>query len=265
MGLLNLPRIPRGASQEQMANIYNMAIEEMEHRLNGFLQSNNIQEVGGWRVSQTELISKDGDVGMSTADDGVDPVRMFAGGVDKDTAPWRVTQGGKMHATGATIESSVGYPKIALDPDGNLLGAYLDGNNYFEIQPSYSPTGAPTLYWVSGGSTACELSTDTSAYTFKVIAREFDLTTDIQGNINLKPALGYSVTIPSLFEVIVRDTGQPLSTYLDAKATAGASTGSGGGASLNGGIPIGTTLAVAGGGSVTWGGISVPAHTHTQN
>ena len=71
---------------------------------------------------------------------------------------------------------------------------------------------------------------------------------------------GYSGTnILSWANLRSEATGQTLQEALDAKANKGAATSSAGG--FNGGIPIGTRLAIDGGGYVTWTGI--PTHTHT--
>lgn len=56
-------------------------------------------------------------------------------------------------------------------------------------------------------------------------------------------------------------SGRNLQQELDSKANKNVSTGTSG--SANGGIPIGTQLRTADGGTVTWMG--VPAHSHTQN
>lgn len=251
MGLLNLPRIPKGASPEQIANIFNMAIEEMEHRVNGFLQSSNIQEVGGWRVNQTDLKSKDGDVGLSTEDTGSgDDVRLWAGGTDKDAAPWRVAQNGKMHATGATIESSSGYPKIVIDPSGQLFAAYTDSDTYVAVTPDVLGNG-PGIIAVNGVTTGGQYSVSDEYHVKGFQKLILESGTDIE-------------MITGGVDGVVID-GIPLQTSLNAKATAGVSTGSGGGGTYNGGIPIGTSLAIAGGGSVTWAGISVSSHSHTQS
>lgn len=194
MGLLNLPRIPRGANAEEAANIYNMAIEELEYRLSGFLQSNNIQEVGGWLVGLLQLISKDGDVGMSTDDNGIDPVRLFAGGTNKETAPWRVTQSGKMHATGATIESSDGYPKYRIDPETGVFGVYYDEFNYIEISPSYE--GTPTIYATVDGNVVYQISASTSGVVIGTGGKKLTLSTSAEGDIEIIPETGFNVIVP---------------------------------------------------------------------
>lgn len=58
----------------------------------------------------------------------------------------------------------------------------------------------------------------------------------------------------------IRSSISTLRDAINSKADSGINTGSGGGG--DGGIPIGTQLATAGGGTVTWVGIS--SHSHTQ-
>lgn len=58
----------------------------------------------------------------------------------------------------------------------------------------------------------------------------------------------------------IKESINALTSLLNSKAESGVSTGSAGGG--DGGIPIGTQLATAGGGSVTWTGIN--SHSHTQ-
>lgn len=90
----------------------------LEFQMDGHLDSGNILEVGGWSVGPTDLMSKDMDVGMSTDDSYFNPVRFWAGGSNKDFAPWRVHQDGTMHAVGAALESTTAYPKLVLDSTG---------------------------------------------------------------------------------------------------------------------------------------------------
>lgn len=122
---------------------------DMKYYLN-HMDTQNIMEVGGWRLDPNELRSKDSDVGMSTEDTVADDVRFWAGSTNKNTAPWRVYESGKMHATGATIESSAGYPKIVFDPDSNLLAAYSDADSYIALNPDEN--GAPAIVIYDGGS-----------------------------------------------------------------------------------------------------------------
>ena len=61
-----------------------------------------------------------------------------------------VDTSGHVDMTSATISSATGYPKIVLDPSGNLFGAYLDANDSIEIEPDYA--GSPSLNFIQAGN-----------------------------------------------------------------------------------------------------------------
>lgn len=119
--------------------------KQMDWLMQGNLSSKNVREIGGYNVGPKDFKSRDGDVGLSSANDTADPVRMWAGGTNKDTAPWRVTKAGKMHATGATIESQTGYPKVVIDPSDNLFMAANNANQYISIYPFFAGNTAPVI------------------------------------------------------------------------------------------------------------------------
>lgn len=114
----------------------------------------------------------------------------------------------------ATAQGS--YPRCEMSSTGNLFGAYMDADNFFEIQPVDPGTGAPTLNWVAGGSVAAQLYADASSITIQALARELILTTMIQGNIVLNPEVGYSVVLPSTFATLFADTGQSLQSIIQS-------------------------------------------------
>lgn len=135
-------------SIEQLRDEVARMQKTMNHLLR-HLSSKNVKEIGGYFVTPTDIVSKDGDVGISSEDTGLDDVRFFAGSVNKETAPFKVRQSGKMEATGAVIQSKSGYPKVVLDPDGNLIGAYRDANNFVEMVPEID--GAPSFVFTNSG------------------------------------------------------------------------------------------------------------------
>lgn len=135
---------------EELRQIVGQMRQDIEWLMQGRISSKNIREVGGYNVNQTDLVSKDGNVGLSSANDSADPIRMFAGSSLKDFAPWRVTQSGKMFATGATIESQGSYPKISLDPSGNVLGVYSSPTVYLSFNPIAGSFTAPQITFING-------------------------------------------------------------------------------------------------------------------
>lgn len=99
MGTTSLPRIPHNADQQTLINSLNFILEELDHLLNGNVDSKNAREIGGWRVGPKQMESKDKDVGMSTDDTGEDPVRFWAGDVVTGTPAFYVTRSGKLFAS----------------------------------------------------------------------------------------------------------------------------------------------------------------------
>lgn len=246
------------AQIKELQNLVAIAFKNIENIVNGNIDSRNTREIGGWKIDLTEMKSKDGDVGMSTEDTPADDVRFWAGSADKDTAPWRVLESGKMHATGAVIESASGYPKIIIDPDNNIIGAYTSPDNFVLLQPINSVTDAPAFYSAEGSSEiALGFGAGSAARAGLYSSDQFEF------------RMPNGVLMPlSLFTdwTIIRNlqTTRNLQEDLDSKAGSGNSTGLAGADFRDGGIPIGTQLLKAGGGSVAWAGISIPNHQHTQ-
>jgi len=178
------------------------------------IDTDNIAEVGGWRATPDQLTSKDGDVGLSTEDTASDDVRMWAGSTNKDAAPWRVYESGKMSATGATIESSSGFPKVSFDPDGNLIGAYTDMNNYVAMIPIEGTAPAYAIY--SGGVIVGLLQ-----YSLGFLTLITPFGTPIQlaagGNVDLFSGSGHFVRVENWSYVLNIDAAQTLQQALDAK------------------------------------------------
>lgn len=240
----------------------------MNHLLS-HLSSKNVKEIGGYFVTPTDIVSKDGDVGISSEDVGADPVRFFAGGVDKETAPWRVLESGKMIATGALIQSSESsYPRVVIDPDNAVLSAEFSSTDNIRMIAEYLAANQPQLVFTNG-------SIDTTLGYFPFlgfamlsgtnmsIGTSSDLKITATAGINM--ADSGTVTISDFSQLFSNGDSETLQQALDGKVTSGVQTGSAGASTYNGGIPIGTVLMVDGGGTVTWQGITTNAHTHTQN
>jgi len=209
----------------------------------GNVSSVNAREFGGWLVGLTALQARAGDVGLSTANDGDDPVRLWAGSVDKDTAPWRVYKSGKMVATGALIQSKDGtYPYVAMDPTGDLFGAYASPTQSIVIG-AYGNSHAPYLEFTEG---ADSVSIDLSFSNFTIassapvgITSNTDIDITAKRDLFLYTQSGYVRTV-SWSRFLSDSDGTSLAEELDLKATAGSSTGSAG--SHNHGITPGRYL-----------------------
>ncbi len=251
-----------------LVNKINTLVSELQNLMLG-VDSVNIFEAGGWLVTSDQLASQAGDVGMSTTATGADDVRLWAGSTNKDTAPWRVTESGKMTATGALIQSAdSSYPRVVMDPDTDLFAAYASAAEFIKVFAS--ETGVPSLYFENASNTArIKLAGSLfsiGAFASLLLSSTGNLeisTTNAGTDITLSPA--DKVIVPSWSTIFSTGALITLQQALDTKATVGASTSTAGAQSLNGGIPVGTVLMVDGGGTVTWNGISFSGHTHTQN
>lgn len=91
---------------EDVVRKVNTLVNEIRQLMLG-MDSVNMFEVGGWLVTQDELASQDGDVGMSTA--GIDPtsIRFWAGNAVPTSAPFKVQQNGKMYATDGEFTGNI--------------------------------------------------------------------------------------------------------------------------------------------------------------
>lgn len=151
------------------------------------------------------------------------------------------------------------FPRAELNNVGDLLAIYTDALNSLTIEPGI--TNEPTITFRNDGAPSLILG---PAFGFTALLATLDLLVGSQsGSLSLRCGSGPldSVSVPSWSKTRSVEEGQSLAAALSSKATSGASTGSGGGA--NAGIPIGTKLAIDGGGYVVWNG--VPSHSHTQN
>lgn len=143
----------------------------------------------------------------------------------------------------ATRENA--YPRAEMSNTEDLFGAYIDANHYVRILSDDS--GVPSLIFVHGGQVKSRLSTLLGT-----------LLLDAIGGMEIN-VTGGQLTLPK-FTSIVSSDGYNLGVELDGKAVAGISTNPSGG--HNHGIPDGTVLQKADGGTVTF--FAAPTHTHQQ-
>lgn len=92
------PGLSPNATLDDVINYVIRLERKLKEVLNN-IDSDNLFEVGGWRVRPDSIQSKDGDVGMSTADDGPDPIRFWAGDAINGNPPFKVTHNGYMYST----------------------------------------------------------------------------------------------------------------------------------------------------------------------
>jgi hypothetical protein len=166
---------------------------------------------------------------------------------------------GQVTMTGAVVQSALGYPRVVMDPTGNLIGAYQDSDDFISLVPLFS--GTPSVNFTASGTLRGQIHVETSSNDLRIVGTSGILLQTSSGDIELRPAtIGGLVTIPSWSLLYSSGTSTDLQTYLNGKAGVGANTSSAGGHTH--GIPNGTVLMVDGGGTVTFS--SEPDHSHTQ-
>lgn len=151
------------------------------------------------------------------------------------------------------------FPRAEMNNSGDLLAVYTDAINSVIIEPGI--TDEPTIVFRQSGSPSLVLG---PLFGFTALMAMVDISVGSQsGSLTLTcgPGAFDEINIPSWQKFRSIADGETLESALAQKATAGISTSLSGAA--NAGIPIGTKLAVDGGGYVVWNGI--PSHSHAQN
>jgi hypothetical protein len=241
-----IPSFNQPTGNESVAELADMVAKlqkQVEFLMNGNLSTKNIREVGGWLADDDRFVSADGDVGLSTTDTGGDDVRYWAGGTDPETAPYQIRKSGKGLLTGIRIQSSeAGFPRLVFDSDTSSLVLYYSETKYVTL--GLDPSGSPHIEFINGAN-AATMDMDVQF----IIQANTDISLVNDGDVFITST--GNVIFDSLNNIKTNDDFNSLGTRLAQKATAGIT--------LNGGIPIGTVLATAGGGSVTWVGITQQA------
>ncbi|MCP1134327.1 hypothetical protein NKT34_13565 [Paenibacillus polysaccharolyticus] len=164
---------------------------------------------------------------------------------------------GLVTMTGALIRSANGvYPRVEMNPNDNLFGAYAAATNYLAVL-ALGSSMSPQLLFSAPNSNMFMFVSGTSAI---LGATSADLRISSNRNVYLSPGANVYDVITPFDQFKDSSTNQTLYSMLLGKASSGVSTGSSG--SHNHGIAAGTQLMVAGGGTVTWQ--VAPTHTHTQ-
>ncbi|MFB7817426.1 hypothetical protein ACFC0X_25055 [Paenibacillus chitinolyticus] len=211
MAHFNAPSVDAGMSQEEFVEVVGKLIKQVQFLFDRNIDTKNTREIGGWLVSLTGLVSNDRDVGMSTDDEGIDPIRFFAGD------NWNVTKSGKMTATGATIQSRKdSYPRVEMSSKDDLIGAYQTPYDSIVIVPTYGG-GPPTLYMVKNNAVIMQLTHILGAPTLMTSAT-IDLAITGGGNLDLSATTG-NVRVTNWGKFQNRNSGQTLQQALDSKAS----------------------------------------------
>lgn len=242
MASFEMPNVDGMDSMDELKN----AVGKMAKELGWLL--NNID----WKNINELNISLNGGASVVIANEGI-----TVNDGTKNT--FTVNTAGQVTMTGAKVQSSEnGYPRVEMNPEDTLFGAYSSENNYIQMRAVTVGTGSPQFVLVSPVGS---LSLYQQANVSDIYAFNSEVRITAQRDIVLTPGSNaYDVIMP-FEQVLDSNKNTTLFSQLLGKATKGSQTGSAG--SANGGIPIGTVLQTAGGGTVTWTG--VPSHTHTQN
>lgn len=225
-----IPQLPGSLNTVDDIKNYIMRLErELRFLMESGLDSTNAFEFGGWRVKPDQIISKDGDVGMSTADTAADDVRFFAG-PNGDVWFFYVTKSGKLYATDGfftgrvegsviigseimTAEEGV-YPRSAMSAADNLFSAEVSPGYGVYIVPDYSLT-TPAILFNESGATRAIITLGTSPLSFAITTTG---TTDIsiQSANDLVLSAGGLVKFDSWNKIYSVGNTQTLQQALDA-------------------------------------------------
>lgn len=131
MGITNFPKVTGEESIEDLRNLVGILIKEVEYLANGHIDSNNIREIAGYKVNNTDLKHRSGIVGMSGADQANgNAVRFWAGSSDPNSAPFRVQQDGTLYATDGNFTGNITGSTIT----GSLIRTGDIGTSRLELQ-----------------------------------------------------------------------------------------------------------------------------------
>ncbi|MFS8215613.1 hypothetical protein [Paenibacillus sp. S29] len=151
MAMFQAPQVVAQTSHDQLLDLFARVVKELEFIVNGAIDSKNVREIGGYNVNKTELQSKDGAVGLSSARTDEDDLRIWAGDPDRAKAAFKVFESGLVTLTKFLLSSTDGaYPKIEMGSEGNILAAFSSADHYIAIDPNYA--GTPALKWIFNGT-----------------------------------------------------------------------------------------------------------------
>lgn len=243
MAAVNMPNVEGLNTVAELKN----AIAKMTKELSWLLE--NID----WRNINQLHIALNGGASVTIENDGI---TVNDGTMDT----FKVNTDGKVTMTGATVQSANGYPKVVIDPDNQLFGAYTSETEAVTIGPYKSGVStSPYVRWESAGKghqmNILGNQLLMSGFLEVAIAAGLGRNVVIQGDrIKLYPE--QTVDVDSWSKIRNTSTGQTLDQF----ATKGVYTESS--QSYNCGIPIGTQFKDVNGMTWTWGG--VPEHSHKQ-
>ncbi|MNH92841.1 hypothetical protein D3C73_454280 [compost metagenome] len=150
------------------------------------------------------------------------------------------------------------YPRAEMSVNQNMFATYQSDSSYIQIKAVNAGSNSPQMSMVSPGAT---LNFYLQGSASNVFSTGTDMRISADRHIDLNPGV-FSGLVRVTFESLQDNTlGTTLAQQLSSKVSTGTNTGMS--QQYNGGIPIGTKLAVDGGGYVVWNGI--PPHVHPIN
>lgn len=244
MAAVNMPNVEGLNTVAELKN----AIAKMTKELSWLLE--NID----WRNINQLHITLNGGASVTIENDGI---TVNDGTMDT----FKVNTEGKVTMTGATVQSKNGYPKVVMDPDNQLFGAYASPTQSVTIGPFRTgSTDSPyVLFEAQGiGHYLTALNGVLTFFGFMELAFSAGAGRNISfRGEKLMLYLEQAMEIQSWEKIKNTTTGQTLDQAFSKKGDSTASAGY-----HNHGILPGTKLMVEGGGYVVWSASG--DHTHVQ-
>lgn len=300
MGIVSLPSLDAilqiqdpNKRFEELVNTMGILIKNLTE-INGYVNSKNIFEVGGWRVSNDELKSSDGDVGMATTDTAADDIRFWAGDAKTGTPKFKVTKAGILSATDGIFDGkvtadegqiggfSITATALTAISGGTIQNKSAPANKVYLNDTGFHANDASGVERLTIGTTPAEgakaligrntSGTAQSVYTYDsasvdgssrtgqfITAHGAVILISDDGDIRIMNSVGAGIRAVSGTPEI--NDGFGWTTI----SKAGVATSSHVQGNHNHGIPDGTVLMVSGGGTVTFSASGGFTHSHTQN
>lgn len=148
---------------------------------------------------------------------------IYLGNADFWSAPFRVSMGGLLKATGATIESSATFPKVLFDPFGQYFGAFKDENHSLSILNLSGPDVPAMRFWDASLGKTAYIYFDPSAIGLLMLAQSDLQITSSGGDVDIN---GNSVNINGTNIGMALSSMQSQISSLNARVTALENAGS---------------------------------------
>lgn len=190
--------------------------KQLEYSLSGNLDSTNAREFGGWQIGMTDMQAKTGAVGFSSfetpadVDPSADDLRIWAGSANRESAPFRVYESGRMVATDGEFSGDItGATMNASTINGSTMNAStINASTMNASTVNASTINSASMFSsdITGGTiTGSVIKTDTGLEHIELVAAGFH-TYDGFGvervgiyNVSNNPYLTNAATIAFMF------------------------------------------------------------------